>query len=271
MKKTLQYFFAVTTLFFCQSACGQIVLDLATAPPILQQGSGGVLLDAFTSTNPPNVSDLPPNRTINTRIIDSVSARGQRFDLSGLGMAGDSFEITGFRILASGNNTSDVADDTLEFAVYTGDVSTVTAPPAGTPFEITSAEIASFGSGVTLIGNEVFSLAPLTNGTNDGDLVTATFTTPIAVSAAQASDLTFFAFSDAQGVGMNDDFEHLEGIFNGAGRLNFSENGISESGAGTGARNFNFQVLGNIVSVPEPTSLGLLGLLSVSLMGRRRR
>ena len=270
MKKTFQCFLIVATLFFCQSACGQIVLDLFTSPPpILQQGSGGVLLDELTSTNTPSLFDVPPNRTINTRIIDSISARGQRFSLSGLGMPGDSFEITGFRILASGNNTSDVADDTLEFAVYTGDVSTVTAPPLG--FNITSAEIASFGTGVSLIGNEVFSLSPLANGTNDGDLVTATFTTPIAVSAAQASDLTFFAFSDAQGVGTNDDFEHLEGIFNGSGRLNFSANGVTESGEGTGSRNFNFQVLGNIVSVPEPTSLGLLGLVGVGLMSRRRR
>ena len=173
-------------------------------------------------------------------------------------------------ILASGNNTSDVADDTLEFAVYTDNVSTFSAP-VGTSLSITSAEIASFGTGVTLIGNEVFSLSPLTNGTNDGDFVTANFTTPIAVSAAQANDLTFFAFSDALGAGANDDFEHLEGIFNGSGRLNFNANGVTESGAGTGSRNFNFQVLGNIVSVPEPTSVALLGVACVAIVGRRRR
>ena len=155
------------------------MLDSAATPPILLQGSGGVLLDQFTSTNVPNLADTPPDQTINTRIIDSVSARGQRFDLSSVGMTGDSFEITGFRLLASGNNPSDVADDTLEFAVYTGDVSTVTAPPVGTVYSITSSEIASFGTGVSLIGSEVFSLASLANGTNDGDFVTATFTTPI--------------------------------------------------------------------------------------------
>ena len=271
MRKHPRYLFVVITLFFCQYASGQVVLDSAATPPILQQGSGGVLLDQFTSTNVPNLADTPPDRTINTRIIDSVSARGQRFDLSSVGMTGDSFEITGFRLLASGNNTSDVADDTLEFAVYTGDVSTVTAPPVGTVYSITSSEIASFGTGVSLIGSEVFSLASLANGTNDGDFVTATFTTPISVSASQANDLTFFAFSDAQGVGTNDDFEHLEGIFNGEGRLNFRAEGIFESGAGTGSRNFNFQVLGNTVPVPEPSSLVVLSLLCAGLLGKRRR
>ena len=83
--------------------------------------------------------------------------------------------------------------------------------------------------------------------------------------------LTFFAFSDAQGVGTNDDFEHLEGIFNGEGRLNFRAEGIFESGAGTGSRNFNFQVLGNTVPVPEPSSLVVLSLLCAGLLGKRRR
>lgn len=216
--------------------------------------SAGIIIN--TSLPGTNVLESQTGGTTNTRLIDEDTnanhARGSGFTLTpGTG--------TGYSIQAisiQSNSIQSWAGAELSLFLYQGTTAQFdtgtghSTVPDGSDYYV--------GTTVTPLASETLALNA---SAVSGDWITFEFSTPQAV--ANGGDFGFF-FVYEEGTSGNNDIVHRE-----AGSGTYGRTSITTTDHATGTRALNFVVQG--VSVPEPSSIALIGLLGLGFAARRRR
>ncbi|MEN8755440.1 MAG: PEP-CTERM sorting domain-containing protein [Akkermansiaceae bacterium] len=222
--------------------------------------SGASHAAVVISSTAPTTNIISSNNTGTTfsRLFDedrnANHARGQVFTLGAAGGANSAFQISAITIHKNGNQT--FTNDTITLRVYEG---TVAQWGAGTGHS-TPIDGADYyvDTAVTPLDSEAFTL----NGAIVGNsYVTFELATPII--ANENSEFGFFLVYDESAASSPDYFQYNE---NG----NSGRTAITETGhVVPGSRGMRYLVQGT--AIPEPSSIILLGLSSLSLLLRRRK